>query len=161
MLYCLNCNDRNIVKNGFSKSDRQRYKCKKCRKSLITGSNCKYDISLIEFVMLAYKEGHKLSDIKKFLSLLLIKVAKRTLYRWLKRDYFFMHFQSSRDAFEFFIRKNWEQGGIEIKKGETLNINPFGVVQPYSAARKLPELSVYPRLSHKSWLILYPNGREV
>ena len=37
-LVCPHCNSKYIVKNGKNK-DKQRYKCKSCRKSFITETN--------------------------------------------------------------------------------------------------------------------------
>ena len=87
MLKCKYCSSDKICKCGFSKTNKQRYKCKECKKTFSCGNDnrIKHDITLRKFCVVSYLHGMSMSSIQSTLSIMFNKkIYFRNIEHWIK-----------------------------------------------------------------------------
>jgi hypothetical protein len=93
---CPNCKSFKIVKNGYTKLKRQRWKCNKCKKTFIENTYKKYPPTKYPFYFIAYilytSEVYKPKSLTKYIKnwLKILKtdfkdVNRKTVHYWIKK----------------------------------------------------------------------------
>ena len=78
---CCHCNSESLVKFGFARNGKQRYRCKSCsRTSRELPQGLGHDAAFREQVLAAYNERMSLRGIQRVFG-----VSRNTVAKWLKK----------------------------------------------------------------------------
>jgi transposase-like protein len=86
---CKLCSSKNIVKAGFTNKKKQKYLCRKCKRTVIKGDErVKYDKRIHEIALILYENGNGFRRIADILSKIFgLKIYYQTVVKWLLKKY--------------------------------------------------------------------------
>jgi transposase-like protein len=79
---CRHCGGINVIRHGYTRKGKQRYRCRTCDRSFVQNpSSAAYDPARKEQILRAYHERASLRGISRIFG-----VSRNTLTRWLKKS---------------------------------------------------------------------------
>ncbi len=86
-MICKHCSSRNLIKQGVSKIQKQKFFCKDCEKYQINSKDNrkKYDEKIINTALILFSEGNNYRRIARILNkIFLTKISYQLVIHWVK-----------------------------------------------------------------------------